>query len=1114
MVVSAKGQSSLQGNKQRLLDFLAAHPEVPLKDIGYTSTARRPHHPLRSAFCVASVKELRQALFSQMVSATPEQAGRSNSKAQASVVFVFPGQGFNFCGLAKTLYHTCTTFQQSLAEMDDMCRSMDLPSFIDRVLDDQIKDISHLSPVQSHLAIVAIEIALARLLKSWGLVPSAVVGHSLGEYAALCTAGVLTVADTLLLVGRRAQLVEELCTKGTHGMLVVQASADRFKSMIEGRGAGAFEIACFNGPNSIVVNGRMKNLEKIQAILQESHPVKSSYVSVPYSFHSAQLDTILEEYRQIAAGATFSKPKVPIASTLLGKMVDSEGTFSASYMAEQTRKPVHFEAAIKAMKAAGLVTDKTLFVETGPGGMCLSMTQASLAAPCKLLPCLKSADSNWKTLSKIVAEAYMGGISVDWSEYHRQYRSNLSAVDLPSYHFNLKDFWIQYKGGVAALEHEVSHLREQMAAMSAVSQTPLLSGHKESQEEVEIAPISTCLHQVLVEDISSQGATVEFSTNIQEANLRKLIDGHRVIGIALAPSSLYKEMALGAAKYLYERLQPGKPLLAMDLHDLIISSPMFLKQESATPQLVKISATIKAGTTTAKVTVSSEKEHCRCTIDLETTDWTRDWSRRRYLIQDRVRGLMNASPSKRVHHLLKDMVYKIFSPITDYSGEYQSISEIYIDESFREAAVRLDLRQTPEACSFTFDPCWLDNIAQTAGFVLNSDVSNSEDMICMSTGCDTMRLSKAFTGGKQYLCHVRAEAVDGGDNLVCDVTVFDEEGVVALGEGLRFKRIKKALLQRMLGLSTANTQTVQHAVPARDTSARPSSELVVNSMAKPVVKSVAQPVAPLPTYSSQGPKKAAQMPGARAPVPLSQGRPQIPVHYFDDANGPVKPAAQALVPKSNITSDLSTVLELLSKEIGTSLDEMGDSMTLEELGVDSLLTVSITTKLKTEKNLELPASLISGATTISELRDYFHGDGATATGEENRADEGSSEEDDDVDSSSTDGNDLPSPGSPYLLARGSTPVSSADEQEEPWDKSGLMDAIRDAIAKETGVTPAEIGEDTLFTDLGIDSLMSVAVIGVVKDRTGEELPANLFSDCETVAEVRKMLGEDKVANGP
>ncbi|KAK4210046.1 hypothetical protein QBC37DRAFT_475210 [Rhypophila decipiens] len=1108
VAVSAKSQASLQGNQQRLLDFLTANPDTRLEDVAYTSTARRAHHGLRSVFCVASIRELKTVLASSGASGTTMTA----NKSQSSVVFVFPGQGFNFFGLAKTLYQTSATFSRTLDELQKLAKSMDFPHFLGDILDNQGNDLNSLSPVRAHLLIVAIEIALARLLRSWGLVPDAVVGHSLGEYAALCTSGVLTVSETIRLVGMRAQLVEDLCPKNTHGMLVVQASADLFKDLvsINGQVVAPHEIACFNSPSSIVINGRLADLEKIQSVVRDKAPsVKTSYISVPYSFHSAQLDPVLEVYRQVAVGARFSKPTIPVYSTLLGQKIDTDNVFSASYLVDQSRKSVQFERAIQAIKTDGIVSDNTLFIEVGPGSMCTSMVQATFAStPCKPLPCLKSAETSWKTMSRVIGEAYASGISIDWAEYHKQYKPFLSLVELPSYHFNLKNYWIQNNGGLAAAERTISHLEGAMAAIT-LKHSGRDGGF--SGLEGDAPRISTCLHRVTEEKIEKEqgAATIEFSTDLQDAHVSKLIEGHKVIGIALAPSSLYKEMALGAAQYLYNRLRPENPILAMDLHDLTISSPLFLDQNpDAPPQLVRIMATVRSGDGKVEVRVRSEKkEHCRCTIDPETLDWVKDCARKAQRIEARARGLMaNALlPGKGAHHLIRDMVYKVFSPITEYSTMYQSISEIFIDKTFREAAVRIDLRETPKECSFAFDPSWLDAIAQAAGFLLNSDVAKPEDMMCMSTGIDTMRLTKAFRGGKQYLCHVRAESVmDKNDELVCDVTMLEEQTkgvveVVALGEGLRFKRIKKALLQKMLGLTGEPRLGVSTPIIHRRNA---------------------------PEKTSGAPATSIQEAPASAPAPASTPR------------------------TSTVNHQLAAVLSIISDEIGTSLDEIEDGMTLEDLGIDSLLSVSITSRLKTERDLELPASLIAGATTVAELRDHFSDESAVGSVAESvvesvvneaeysniPSEQGSSsslssysyltndeegKQDSSVATSASAGYQ-----EEKALARNAKPADDISpdsihgvpqfpvvDNSRPGEESVLIDTILDAIAKEAGLEVDEIGENTPFSDLGLDSLMSVAVISNVKDTTGEELPANIFAD-GCLADLRKIFGgrQDKEAN--
>ncbi|KAJ0273310.1 Type I Iterative PKS [Colletotrichum noveboracense] len=1019
VTVSAKTRSSLRGNKQRLLDYLVRYPNLGLENIAYTLTARRSHQPLRSSFCASSVQGLIKALSSHLGRTTDVV----NSVGQGSIVFVFPGQGVKFFGLAKNLYGSCPQLQQSILELNNIAKTLGLPPFIDLILREQSNGAS---PTRTHLAIVALEIAIAQLLKSWGIVPNAVLGHSLGEYAALCTAGVLTVADTLLLVGRRAQLVEKLCVEDTHGMLAISAPAQKVQTLIDETPGAGIAIACFNSPMSVVVNGKMEALERFRTTLREGNSIKSTYLSTPYAFHSAQLDPMLDAYQTVAKSAQFCKPSIPVVSTLLGRVVDKEGVFSASYLAEQTRKPVCFETAITAARDAGYITNNTLIVEAGPGAMCLSMAKSTLAAPCKLLPALQSASSTWEALSQIVAEAYKSGVSVDWAEFHRPYKPSLSVLDLPTYHFDLKDFWIQYRGGVAALERDMK--------------TKSLQGSQSPGQ----ASLGTCLHQLESEDIAKDNGTVEFSVDLQEPSLRKLIDGHNVVGIALTPSGVYQEMAWSAARYLHGQMSPGGSDAQMVLQKLDIFSPLFLAQ-STSPQIVTVRATTKTGSNTFVVTVSSDKDHSRCELVIAPPHQTQkdEWKARRALVAPRSAELMQPASQHPVYRLFKQMVYKIFSPITDYSSEYWSINEVFIDQSFTEAAFKLDLRETPAGSSFTYDPCWLDSIAQTAGFLLNSNASNPADVVYMSTGCDALKLSNELTGGRQYLCYVRAEISDNGSSVICETTVFDETSAVAIGEGLKFKRVKKARLRQLLGLPSAT-----------------QSDAVKNKAAPPEQKIA---------------------------VEKEDKQPRVTSDSTD------KPTAKVSRRETSDHEQVSAVLKVISAEVGTQLEDVENHTTLEDLGVDSLLTVAITSRLKSEQNIELPATLIAGPTTIAELIAYF--DDSTADIVDEPTDEsGASTQDSPSSAIST----------PPTLPVADSPISGIPGLEGV----DMKDILLSVIAKESGLDPSEIGMDTSLADIGVDSLMSIAIIGAVKEQTGTELPASLLADCATVSQVVRTIASD------
>ena len=179
-------------------------------------------------------------------------------------------------------------------------------------------------------------ITLALLWLSWGLVPKAIVGHSLGDYAALCVAGVLTIRDTFYLVGTRARLVAKRCKSGSHGMLAIRMPTEQLKRRLGESGLLDCGVACINGPELTVVSGPIDELNKLHHEMSS----RSKFLQSRFAFHSAQMETILEDLGDAALGVKYPKPIFPIASALLGRLVTNEGIFNAEYILRQSREAV------------------------------------------------------------------------------------------------------------------------------------------------------------------------------------------------------------------------------------------------------------------------------------------------------------------------------------------------------------------------------------------------------------------------------------------------------------------------------------------------------------------------------------------------------------------------------------------------------------------------------------------------------------------------------------------------------------------------------------------------------------------------------------------------------
>lgn len=387
VVVSAKSKVSLGGNLERLAAYLEVHPDVSMADLAYTTTARRQHHNHRVAISISTssspegmLSALKRQLASHMESADTHKP--ISPTGPPPVVFAFTGQGASHRSMNLGLFRESPVFREQILHLDSLAQGQGFPSIIPVIDGSHPQDHAH-SPIMTHLALVCVEIALAKYWNSLGVYPSVVVGHSLGEYAALHVAGVLSAADTIFLVGSRAILLERRCTSGSHKMLAVKASLDIINKKAGFKGL-PFEVSCINGPNDTVLSGLGADMEALASALQESDQdgpgLKCSLLDIAFAFHSSQTDPILDEYEHLASkGVLYHAPAIPIVSPLLGCNITKELIVNPTYLRRATRETVDFVAGIKAAHHAGLIDESTTWVEIGPHPVCLGLSRSILA---------------------------------------------------------------------------------------------------------------------------------------------------------------------------------------------------------------------------------------------------------------------------------------------------------------------------------------------------------------------------------------------------------------------------------------------------------------------------------------------------------------------------------------------------------------------------------------------------------------------------------------------------------------------------------------------------------------------------------------------------------------
>lgn len=502
VAVSARSTLSLKANIQRLLAYIDEHPSVSLPSLSYTTTARRIHHNYRVAVAASDTGKIRSA-----ISSTLDEDLGPIPLMTPKIAFVFTGQGSSYTAVGKQFFESSRQFRCDILHFDEISQNHGVPSF--QSLVDQTEP-ANLSPRATQVGLVCIQIALARLWVTWGITPSVVLGHSLGEYAALTVAGVLSLTDAIFLTSHRAQLLETHCKAGTHVMLAVKTSISTIEEALGGK---AFEIACINGPQDTVLSGSIAEIESLATLLTRAG-LKATTLEVPFAFHSAQVDPILEAYEKIAGAIAFGKPTIPVISPLLGEVVRDE--IDAQYLCRHTREKVNLVQGLEAAEREQLINEKTFWVEIGPHPICSSMVKSTMGGRTLTTPTLRKGQDSWKTIAESLCALHKKGLQIDWNEYHRDFSAAHNLLVLPTYSFDNKNYWLNYRNNWCLTKGDDE------ATGAVAEKKPRLS--------------TTSVQRIVKEDVQKDTATVIVESELVDPDLHTVMSGHQVNGANLCPS--------------------------------------------------------------------------------------------------------------------------------------------------------------------------------------------------------------------------------------------------------------------------------------------------------------------------------------------------------------------------------------------------------------------------------------------------------------------------------------------------------------------------------------------------------------------------------------------------
>ncbi|MER7006051.1 type I polyketide synthase [Dactylosporangium sp. NPDC000555] len=432
-VLAGRTPGALRDQAVRITGRLSADPAADLRDVGFSLATTRTAFEHRAVVVAADRAELLDGLgaVARAHPAPPGVVTGDTEPGAGRTVFVFPGQGAQWAGMARELLAESPVFAASVAECEQALRAL-----VDWSLTDVLRgapgapSLDRVDVVQP--ALFAMMVSLAALWRSWGVEPDAVVGHSQGEIAAAVVAGGLSLADGAKVVALRSRAIAALAGRG--GMVSLALSRDRAQAEIA-PWADRISVAAVNGPAAVVVSGAPDALAELVAHCAE-RGLRARSLPVDYASHSAQVEQIRDELRSSLAGISPRTGGTPLFSTLTGDWLDTAG-MDAGYWYRNLRGTVRFEDAVRELARQG----HDVFVEVSPHPVLTVPARETVEAAglgdAVVAGTLRRDEGGLRQALTCAAELWVRGVAVDWSTAFPGAR----RVDLPTYPFQERRFW-------------------------------------------------------------------------------------------------------------------------------------------------------------------------------------------------------------------------------------------------------------------------------------------------------------------------------------------------------------------------------------------------------------------------------------------------------------------------------------------------------------------------------------------------------------------------------------------------------------------------------------------------------------------------------------------------
>ncbi|MGW1764797.1 type I polyketide synthase [Streptomyces sp. NPDC002073] len=529
--LSARSEQALRAQAQKLREFAAAGPDADLADIGWSLVSSRSDFEHRAVVLGRDRDELLSGLASLSEGTESPAVVRGAAGELGRSVFMFPGQGSKWTGVARELYEAFPAFARSL---DEVCARFDahLPFALKPLLlADEPEGRERTDVMQS--ALFALQVSLYRLLEQFAGRPEHLIGHSVGEIAAAHVSGVFDLDTATRLVAARGRVMQTVAEPGA--MLAVRVSEAEVNALIGGY--TRVGIAAVNGPESVVVSGLRDEVHDLRdRLVADGRSAK--LLPVDHAFHSPLMDPILDAFAESIQQLPAGELSIPIFSTRLGREATLQELSSVEYWVGHVREPVRFHDAVECARAAGA----DVFLEVGPGATLASITKENFAAEGVDALVVSSSRRDRgvaQALAGALAELHVRGGSVDWDALF----GTRERVDLPTYAFQRQRYWMDFLAGTGSAD-------------------------------VSSAGLAAAEHPLLGAVVEHPGTDEVVFTDLWSLRTHEWLADHAVFGAVVVPATAYLDLALSVGEHVgcatVEELSLEVPLILPDSGDVQI----------------------------------------------------------------------------------------------------------------------------------------------------------------------------------------------------------------------------------------------------------------------------------------------------------------------------------------------------------------------------------------------------------------------------------------------------------------------------------------------------------------------------------------------------------------